>query len=464
MKILKFGGTSVGSTESLRQVIQIVLNETQAEPVAVVVSALSGITNDLILATDLASKENYEFLEVFKKIRLRHLEFTKTLITDQKLYAQTDSQIQFLLAELHNILNSLFFLRESTTKALDLVSSFGERLSATVVAGALNCGGGEGEFLDARTLVQTDEHFGRARVDFAKTNDYIRQYFKEHAKTQIITGFIGSTAKGATTTLGRGGSDYTASIFGAALQASEIQIWTDVDGVMTADPRKVQTAFPLKYLSYQGAMEISYLGAKVLYPPTIQPVLDKKIPLRIKNTFNPDLPGTLISLENPEKSHGQTLIKSLPSMTKVALLSVQGTGLRGVSGTSGRLFKTLGESNINVILISQTSSEYAITFAIQEEQAELAKQIVHDEFAAEIANKEMDEVVVQTDLAIVSVVSKKTDYNSQILAKLYQTLHQKEILAEAIAQGGSKLNISTVIAQEKETELLQALHQTFFSC
>nr|MCU0390614.1 bifunctional aspartate kinase/homoserine dehydrogenase I [Thermoflexibacter sp.] len=314
-------------------------------------------------------------------------------------------------------------------------------------------------YLDTRKVIKTNSNFTNAAVDFSITDKLIQDYILQNPALQIATGFIGSNAEGVTTTLGRGGSDYTVSIFGAALSASEIEIWTDVDGVMTADPRKVAQAFSVPTLTYEEAMELSHFGAKVIYPPTMVPALKKNIPILIRNTFNPVFKGSIIY--NQSSNDGKA-VKGITSISNIALLRVQGSGMVGVAGVSGRLFSALAKESISLILITQASSEHSICFAVKPEEAPMAVKLINEEFALEIQRSEIDKVVAEYELSIVAIVGENMKKTSGVAGKMFQSLGKNGINITAIAQGSSELNISVVIRKEDEIKALRALHQAFF--
>ncbi|WP_373512473.1 aspartate kinase, partial [Persicitalea sp.] len=354
MKVLKFGGTSVGSVESIKLVIDILEKSiSKGERTAVVFSAMGGATNRLIEIGRMAAAGNQEYFELLKVVEERHFTTIRGLI-NVKQQSGTFANIKGLFNELEDILRGVTLIRELTDRTMDLIMSFGERLSTNIITEALKNKGVKAEFCDARQLIRTNEHFGMAAVDFDTTNRQILEHFAKSSALQCITGFIAATDEGITTTLGRGGSDYTASIFGAALDAQVIEIWTDVDGMMTADPRKVPNAFTIQAISYAEAMELSHFGAKVIYPPSLQPAFAKNIPLRVMNTFNTEFEGTLV---DRSANHKQYAITGISSIDDMALVNIQGSGMIGVAGISARLFTTLSENNISVILISQASSE-----------------------------------------------------------------------------------------------------------
>ncbi len=459
MKILKFGGSSIRDANSIQQVGAILVNYSVARvQYAVVVSAMKGVTNLLIEAGKMAAINNNKYLNICSDISRNHRKAAKKLIGG-RLHNQLIIQFKSLSAEIDNLLHGVFLLKELSPRSLDLLQSFGERLSANLITAYLNQEGVPAEYLDARNVVITDDNFGLAKVNFSKTNRKVSLHFKERSKTQVITGFIGSSLNGETTTLGRGGSDYTAAIFGAALKANEIEIWTDVNGVLTSDPRQVRDVLSLPAISYLEAMELSHFGAKVIYPPTLQPAFSKKIPLRIRNTFNPEFEGTLISTKGQA---GQSPIKGISSIAEVALINVTGSGMVGVPGISSRLFGTLALHNINIILITQASSEHSICFAVMPDDAEAAKTIIEGEFEAEIQYKKMDRVQVERKLSIVAIIGENMRNTPGIAGRLFKALGRNGINVNAIAQGSSELNVSVVIHQDDLSKALNALHETFF--
>jgi aspartokinase/homoserine dehydrogenase 1 len=337
--------------------------------------------------------------------------------------------------------------------------SFGELFSARIIAEAARNAGLIAEFLDTRAIIKTDSRFGSARVLFDVTNSLIQRYFETNSALQIGTGFIASTVREETTTLGRGGSDYTASILGAALKVSEIQIWTDVNGVMTGDPNKVTKAFPIQAMSYEEAMEMSHFGAKIIHPPTMQPAMDQNIPIRIKNTFHPEFKGTIISNEPIQNAYS---IKGISSIPKVSLLTVQGSGMIGIAGISSRLFGALAQKGISVILITQASSEHSICIAVDPKQDEEAKSLIEEEFSLEIFARQVDPVILERDLSIMAIVGDDMRHTPGISGRIFQSLGKENVNVVAVAQGSSERNVSVVISFEDESKALQAVHDTFF--
>lgn len=459
MKILKFGGSSVARPDRIRQIAAILKKYySRGEKFAVVFSAFGGITDTLIQMSELAAKGDAAYLEVFEDFSKRHTEAIEELLEEPTLQ-NVRAQLENNHDVLKNLLYGIFLVREASLRTMDYVLSFGERNSSYIIAHFLKQEGINANYLDARNLIKTDKSFGAGSVDFKLSFKNIQEYFSQNPEIQIVTGFIASAKGGLTTTLGRGGSDYTASILAAALEASEIEIWTDVDGVLTADPRKVKKAFTIPYMTYAEAMEMSHFGAKVIYPPTIQPALSKGIPLVIKNTFNPDHPGTRVS--NQQEINGRA-VKGISSINHISLLTLQGSGLFGVPGIAARLFGALANASINVILITQGSSEHSISFAIQPKEARKAKNIIEKEFEFELQLAIIEPIKMESDLSVVAAIGERMRYQPGVAGRLFQALGKNGINIVAIAQGSSELNISVVINQGDETKALNALHEAFF--
>ncbi len=458
VKILKFGGSSVGNSERISSVMDIIRDSAQKGPrTHVVVSAFQGMTDRLIAAATSARKGDEGYRQLLAAIRSDHEEILGTLVARNGKEART--RLGRKLDELSNILQGIFLTRELTPRTLDVVMSFGERLSAYIISEALQDRDFSAAYLDARKVLRTDSAFGQARIDFPASRDAIRSYFQEQGRTQIITGFIASTPDGETTTLGRSGSDFTASIFAAALDADVVEIWTDVDGVMAADPRKVKNAFLLKSLTYDEAMELSHFGAKVIHPATMQPALDADIPILIKNTFNPDAPGTLISREGLPTARS---IKGISSIDKIALISVMGSGMVGVAGVAKRIFTALARKDINVILITQASSEHSICFAVEPRCAEAARKELQAELRLELHDKLVSDIQIEKDLSIIAIVGENMKKTPGIAGQVFRALGEEDVNIVAIAQGASELNISIVVSARDEVKALNILHATFF--
>ncbi|MFT6147740.1 MAG: aspartokinase/homoserine dehydrogenase 1 [Saprospiraceae bacterium] len=459
MKVLKFGGSSVATPQRILSIVEILKSyEQRGEQFAVVFSAFGGVTDTLLNMSHKAEEGDISYLDDLENFKVRHIEVIALLLSGE-LFAEAEKAVEIGFEELEDLLHGIYLLQEASMRSMDYVVSFGERNSSFIIAKVLKGHGMNAEYLDARKLIQTDKTFSAAKVDFEATNRNILTYFAQANSIQIITGFIASTEEGITTTLGRGGSDYTVAIFGAALSAEVIEIWTDVDGVMTADPRKVYGAFTQKTMTYAEAMEMSHFGAKVIYPPTIVPALQKNIPLRIRNTFNPTFPGTLIS-DYHEKN--DSVVKGISSIGDVALLTLEGNGMVGVIGVSGRLFSALAKSNVNVILITQGSSEHSISFAVKPQDAGIACVAIELEFEYEINQKLVTSPRIETDLSVIAVIGENMRYRSGMAGRMFQSLGKNGVNIIAIAQGSSELNISAVIKKSDEHKALNALHEGFF--
>ena len=459
MQVLKFGGSSVAGAHVIKQVMAIVEKAIAKEKTIVVVSALGGVTDNLIKCGTLAAAGDEAFNEILKKLEQRHLEAVQQLVpvTQQ---SSVLSMVKQRCNELEDICKGVFMLRELSPRTQDRIVSYGEWLSSQIISAAFSFNGIKSEWVDARKLIITDEHYTYATVNFAVTNNYIQQYFAT-SKEQLflIPGFIASSRTGTTTTLGRGGSDYTASIFAAALSATNLEIWTDVSGMMTADPRHVTNAKSIPQISYREAMELSHFGAKVVYPPTIQPVMAQGIPVWVKNTFAPDDYGTVIK-ETPDYKGNS--ITGISSISKMALLSLEGSGMVGIPGFSKRLFEALSNERINVILITQSSSEHSICVAIEEVNAAKAKYVVDNVFAYEIATKNLEPLVVEKGQAIVALVGDNMKSHTGISGKMFGALGRNGVNVRAIAQGSSERNISAVISADDVKKALNVLHEEFF--
>ncbi|MGC9364900.1 MAG: bifunctional aspartate kinase/homoserine dehydrogenase I, partial [Fidelibacterota bacterium] len=460
MKVLKFGGTSVTQPENLKTIFRIIGEEHKGDrAVTAVFSALSGVTDELITISQLAVDKDQAYRDHIQQLTARHLEYITALFPPAQR-TELLKNIEAMITELREIVHGIYLLKELSNRSLDLVMSFGERLANTIIAAYGQLLNLPVKYTDARRLIVTDNHFGAARVQMDQTVSKIRAYYEVETGIPVVTGFIAATAEGVTTTLGRGGSDLTASLIAAALDAEEVQIWTDVNGVMSANPHKVRGAFSLRELSYEEAMELSHFGAKVIHPPTIQPAMEKNIPVRIMNTFNPDFAGTVIT-SSPGNNGGP--VKGITSISNIALLTVQGSGMVGVTGISSRLFGSLAKADVNVILISQASSEHSICVAITPESVPKAKTAIEEEFALEIAVHRVDPVIVETDLTILAVVGERMRKTTGLAGRLFNALAEKAVNVVAIAQGSSELNISIVIDQRDELTALNAIHEAFFA-
>ncbi len=459
MKVLKFGGTSVQDSKSISRLTDIVAQHLKEDqPIAVVVSAMGGITNQLLQMAK-GAEEGENFNRQLKEIEDRHLAVIHDLIP-AKRQNPIIMQVKFYLNEMEELLQGVRSVRELSPKTKDSILSFGELCSAFMISGVLSQKFPETQFTDTRKLFLTNRTFGKAQLKNKETTQQIKTFFQDNpANLYCITGFIASNDIGQTTTLGRGGSDFTAAIIGAALGANEIQIWTDVDGFMTADPRMVKKAFSLHEISYTEAKELSYFGAKVIYPPTMIPAFSKKIPIRIRNTFNTDFPGTVVH-DRPKKNGNP--VRGISSIEEVSLVNIQGSGLVGNSGFSGRLFAMLSREDINIILITQASSEHSITFAISPVDTEKAKRVLETEFEMELQTHKVDPPQIDENLSVVAIVGENMKHTTGISGDLFHALGRNGVNISAIAQGSSEYNISVVISKKDLAKALNILHEAFF--
>ncbi|MGV3529445.1 MAG: bifunctional aspartate kinase/homoserine dehydrogenase I [Flavisolibacter sp.] len=458
MQVLKFGGSSVATAKAMEQTASIIRNAATQQPTVVVVSALGGTTDALLQCGQQAAAGDEAYLSQLEHLKQRHLDTAKALLplTNQSSLL---SLIMQQFNELGDILNGVYLLHEISPRTNDRVVSYGELLSSRILSAALQANGAENLWVDARKLIRTDAAYTKAAVDNFVTQQQVRDFFAQTSQSiYVVPGFIASDTQGHTTTLGRGGSDYTAAIFGAALPATEVQIWTDVSGMMTADPRLVPHARVSPHLSYQEAMELSHFGAKVIYPPTLQPVMSLGIPVIIKNTFQPEDPGTRIEAE--VKAEGT--IRGISSINHLALLSLEGSGMVGIPGFSKRLFEALAAQSLNVILITQASSEHSICVGVEENAAAQAKDAVDRAFDVEIARGLLNPLVVETGLAIVALVGDNMKNHTGTSGKMFGALGRNGVNIRAIAQGSSERNISAVIATRDVKKAINVLHEEFF--
>ncbi len=456
MKVLKFGGTSVGDAQAIGSLTHIVAQAAATQKIVVVCSAMGGVTNQLIaLANDAAAGRDTH--EAVWELREKHQLAMEAFFCDNNPLLNV---LEPLFAELQLLLGGIRALQECSARTYDKVMALGEQLSCRLITAVLQHQGLKAVYADARHLVCTNSMFGQAQLNEAITNERIRAWYATlNDAVPVVTGFIASDAKGQTTTLGRGGSDYTAAIFGAALEAKEIQIWTDVDGFLTADPRMVQNAFSLSELSYREAMELSFFGAKVIYPPTLIPAMARNIPISIKNTFSPDHPGTTIQPET--RAHGG-MVRGISSIATVSLIHVEGGGMVGLRGFGGRLFTAMAQAGVNIILITQASSEHSISFAVKPEDEATALEAIHKAFELEILSGKLDAPVANTNLSIVAVVGENMRHTKGLSGKLFHALGHSGINVVAIAQGSSELNISVVISKSDLAKALNAVHDALF--
>ncbi len=460
MKVLKFGGTSVGTVESLKAVLSIVKKSYDAkEKPLVVLSAMSGVTNLLTqLAEDAA--EGKSFSDGLKSLEDKHFAVVKELLA-VKFQNPVFTKLKLFFNEIEDLLQGIFALKELSNQSKDLILSYGERCSNYMVSKVMEQYIPETLFIDASHYVKTDSNFGNAHLNEALTEQLVKSMYISHSdKLLFVTGFIGSNENGRITTLGRGGSDYTAAIFGSILDAMAIEIWTDVNGMLTADPRIVKKAFSLPVLSYTEAMELSYFGAKVIYPPTMIPAFLKKIPIVIRNTFEPDFSGTVIQFDS-----GKTAlpIKGISSISDISVINLSGSGMIGKSGFSGRLFTLLAREQINVVLITQSSSEHSITFAVNPSDAKRAIQLIEVEFELEIQANKLVIPAIEENLSVLAIVGENMKRTPGMSGRLFAALGRNGINVRAIAQGSSEYNISVIIGKEDLAKALNAVHDAFFA-
>lgn len=455
MKVLKFGGTSVGSVESILNVKKIV--ESQQEPVIVVVSALGGITDQLIKTSRMAVEGDSTYQKSFWEIAERHEQMITSIIPAGRQRDDLMAVVKSHLEELHSIYQGVFLIRDLSPKTEAAIVSYGERISSRIVATLIN----GAEWVDSRDIIKTERKGNRNMLASEVTNNLVRETWKMMPQVTLMGGFISSDVNsGEITNLGRGGSDYTASIVAAALDAEVLEIWTDVDGFMTADPRVISTAYVINELSYVEAMELCNFGAKVVYPPTIYPVCVKNIPILIKNTFNPSAPGTIIK---NEVEHGDLrAIKGISSIKGTSLITVSGLSMVGVIGVNRRIFSCLADKGISVFMVSQASSENSTSIGVQDVDAEEACRVLNEEFAQEISDGAMFSMKAEKGLATVAVVGENMKHTPGIAGKLFGTLGRSGISVIACAQGASETNISFVISQEYLRKALNVIHDSFF--
>ena len=485
MIVMKFGGTSVGGAEQIAQVTEIVRRFLQGNlwkpspasgesapeqhatrntqhSVVLVVSAMSGVTDALILAARSAGQRDGEtFRQVAGELRRRHRDVVETLVPSAGRRAALMWEIDALVNDFENLCQAIFVLGELTARGLDAVASFGERLSARIVAAALRERGVPAQAVEATNLIVTDDNYGAASPLMGETRERVRAVLLpllDEGVTPVVTGYIAATAEGTTTTLGRGGSDYSAAILGSCLDSPEIWIWTDVDGVLTADPRVVPDARTLPEISYGEAAELSYFGAKVLHPKTILPAVERSIPLRILNTFNPEHPGTLVVAEERPSAHA---VKGITSIRGLSLITVEGRGMIGVPGIAAKLFAAVASEGISVLMISQSSSEQNICFVIRQEATARALAALEAAFELELARRNVDRIWAQGEVAIIAVVGAGMKDTPGVGAKVFGALGTEGINVISMAQGSSKYNLSLVVNERDADDAVRAIHQEF---
>ncbi|THB67992.1 MAG: aspartate kinase [Spirochaetaceae bacterium] len=461
MIVCKFGGSSVQDADSIRNATAIVAAKaagTQKGPV-VVFSAMKGVTDILLQAASEAEMGRDEAMRLIDDVRNRHLATVAELLGDNNLRQEVESRMENLFVQLKEIIHGVSLLHECTQRTRDYIVSFGERLNCLQISAFMQAEGMEATLVDAREIIRTTEAHDGATVLFADTYARIGKRLDGHQGIAVVPGFIGSTEDGVTTTLGRNGSDYTASLLGAGLRAEAIEIWTDVDGVLSADPRVVPEAFFLPQISFREAMELSYFGAEVIHPYTMIPAMEAGIPLWIKNTRNPSSVGTKISAESSQKEKS---ITGLASISGVALVNIEGGGMVGIPGFAGRVFKALADRKVNIIMITQASSEHSICIVIKQDQVPEALQALEKELANELKSKQIQPIEVMRDLEIVAVIGENMQGTPGISGRLFSTLGSKGINVLAIAQGSSEMNVSFVVHSGEREVVLRSLHHQFF--
>ncbi len=462
MKVLKFGGTSVANAENILRAEKIIKKESLNHKIVVVVSALQSVTDTLIKAAEAASDKDEDYLQFVKNLEEKHLQAVKELIP----ISEQSSWLSFVkkhFNDIEDICNGIFILGEFTGRIKDKITSYGEFLSSNIIVARLQSQGLDVSWMDSTEVIRTNSNFTHAKVNFDITEKNVNNYFsKNHQQITVVPGFIAKDKEDNATTLGRGGSDYTAAILASALNVEELQIWTDVSGMMTADPRLVSSAKVIPEISYQEAMELSHFGAKVLYPPTIQPVMVKNIDLWIKNTFQPEDQGTLVSQNLKVSENGGQIAVGISNMNQIALLTLEGSGMIGIPGISAKLFQCLSNEKINVILITQSSSEHSITIAIGEKDSHHAQSAINSAFEDDLKLQRIEPVKIETGLSIVALVGENMKSRSGVSAKMFGCLGNNGVNIRAIAQGSSEKNISIVISENDIRKAINVLHEEFF--
>ena len=458
MKVMKFGGTSVGSVKSILSLKEIVETEARTQPVIVVVSALDGITDKLIATSQMAKQGDEHYREEFDAMVKRHHQMIDTIITDDKKRVDLFNNVDQLFDQLKSIFYGVYLIHDLSKKTEDTIVSYGERLSSHIVAAMIK----NGIRMNSRDFIRTEKKLGKHVIDADLTTQLVKETFKDinDKSVYVVPGFIARDRDThETTNLGRGGSDYTASILAAVLNAEVLEIWTDVDGFMTADPKVIKSAYTINELSYVEAMELCNFGAKVIYPPTIYPVCVKNIPIKVKNTFNPEHPGTLIKakIEDDNKP-----IKGISSIKGTSLITVTGLSMVGVIGVNRRIFTTLANKGISVFMVSQASSENSTSIGVRDEDAEAAAEVLNAEFAKEIETGAMYPMQVESGLATIAIVGENMKQTPGIAGKLFGTLGRSGISVIACAQGASETNISFVVDGRFLRKSLNVLHDSFF--
>ncbi|MBN1464313.1 aspartate kinase, partial [candidate division KSB1 bacterium] len=454
-RVVKFGGSSLATSDRVKNVAAITKGiAAEGHPTIVVVSAIGNITDQLIDCAKTAERNGAAAFDKLDKIKERHYEVYPEEMRDR----ETEKSIALHFDELHDILKAVSLIRVCSGRTMDYIVSYGERINARLLTKLLKNSGSLADSVDAREIILTDKKHDGARVLIDPTYARIVERFTDNL-IYVVTGFIAASEDGVTTTLGRGGSDYTAALIGAALDVDRIEIWTDVDGFMSADPRIVDAAFVLPTVSYEEAMELSYFGAKVIQPETLRPAVQKGIPVWIKNSFFPERPGTKISGASNDNDHP---VKGIASFHNISLINVQGSGMVGVPGVSGRLFGALAREGINVIMITQASSEHSICFVIQSKEAEAARRALQAEFESELISGRIDEIEIRDKLAIIAAVGENMAGHPGISGKLFKAIGENSINIVAIAQGSSERNVSLVVNEVDAVKAVNVIHTAFY--
>lgn len=461
MRVLKFGGTSVGTIESFRDVVKIISQKFKEDKTVVVVSALAKVTDQLINAVELAGKRNQEYKKIFGKIKSRHYNFIHELVSE-KLQIETKIRIDAILNELELKLESIFFLQEYSARVSDSIISVGERLSQEILSSALNSSGIKSIVIDAGKLIRTNDNFGQAEVDYNTTDKLLAKSFRESKRDciQVLNGFTGTTTKGEPTTLGRSGSDYTATIVGSALNADVIEIWTDVDGILTADPRLVSDAIPLKTLSYQDAAELAFLGAKVVFPKAMEPVKFKNIPVLVLNTFQPEFEGTLI---NHEPEGNPYAIKSVTHMEDLSLITLSNIALDSDTHLLERIVRVLKHQKWPSIFFNYSISQRSISVLTNTKKSVGLVEEIRDKLKIELETKMIGNINLRNSLCLVSVIGNNSDYQVETMNKIFRTIeanHFKNILFFSCSEGR---NHSFLFAEAEAGKVVNAIHDTFLN-
>jgi len=474
MKVMKFGGSSLADASRIAAVAEIIRTEAAGASVVIVLSAMKGVTDTLLAAADLAENADAEFHSLYERVFDTHENAIKTLFADETDVRSGSStefthsgqlmgELTALHHELGDILHGIELVRECSPRSRDLIAGFGERMSCTLVSAYLSFLGEKAVMVDARRVIVTEAEHGAATVRLEKSFERARALIHHEQELPIVTGFIAATEDGITTTLGRNGSDYTASLLGAGLHADVIEIWTDVDGVLSADPRYVEDAFVIPTITVEEAMELAYFGAEVLHPYTMLPAIERRVPIRIKNTLNPKAPGTLITHEAREEDRGVDTITGIASIGDVALINVEGGGMVGIPGIASRVFSALGSAGVNIIMISQASSEHSICVVCRRHHAQPAIKALERELAHELESRRIGQLELIPNLEIVAVIGACMRGTPGIAGRIFSALGKSKVNILAIAQGSSEMNISFVVEMSARKQVLNVVHSAFFT-